>query len=692
MEHPSSSSSSSWFVNRIGNGGNETNVMDVGTFFSLTNPSLIQQNNNNNNAVTDQQIHLNSQTQTTTISSVALIDHLQQSLQQEQARRIEIEKELISLKQKYMELQREVTETKALQENSLSMQRTHLESIKKRLINTLNMAIDSNNQSHELTTDPPKLQRLIEYIHECDECQFKTKSNVSLILHKMNHQITDHHYMLSTTSFTTRNSNSKSIYKCSACDTDKLTRHQVYRHIYDLHTTEKPLSCPYCEFTFTHNDYLEQHIPIKHGKATFASLSSSKPAQLYYHNDGPIHTNSNSHSGSNNSSHSLTTTITEVDPSTSSPTYELQSSNRNKNRRQTTSKNISQTDLKCTFPDCNFVTIFPSTLDFHLQAHLTTKYKCPYCPYVANAIVDIKRHIQKNKKHEGMKMYSCQKCSFAADCDRQFKEHLRAYHFGFEANDAVIDYFIEEMFSNKNKQRTCNDDRENINRAINSNDTTETVIAINSITMNTNNNNSGQQTSTNEVTPPLVKKFAGIKDHQQCLVTANNDITNQSLNIQIASDRNAGQTSQTFYNLELTTAAAVSSTNVPLLFTSGSGVGDGNQRLSNAIKSIPLSSVTIVPQQHGHEQHQHQLHVQQPQTATLLSVPSDANLNQLLNHHATLISVEEQASNNNHVHHQQSTNSSQDNGGQDSSLTTSIQQQEQIPVTITTQYLSYTNY
>ena len=114
-----------------------------------------------------------------------------------------------------------------------------------------------------------------------------------------------------------------------------------------------------------------------------------------------------------------------------------------------------------------------------------------------------------------MKMYSCQKCSFAADCDRQFKEHLRAYHFGFEANDAVIDYFIEEMFSNKNKQRTCNDDRENINRAINSNDTTETVIAINSITMNTNNNNSGQQTSTNEVTPPLVKKFAGIKDHQQ---------------------------------------------------------------------------------------------------------------------------------------------------------------------------------
>ena len=92
-------------------------------------------------------------------------------------------------------------------------------------------------------------------------------------------------------------------------------------------------------------------------------------------------------------------------------------------------------------------------------------------------------------------MYSCQKCSFAADCDRQFKEHLRAYHFGYESNDDVIDYFIEEMFSNKNKQRASNDDRESINnRTTNSNDTAETVI-INSITMGTNNNNVGQQPS-----------------------------------------------------------------------------------------------------------------------------------------------------------------------------------------------------
>lgn len=50
-------------------------------------------------------------------------------------------------------------------------------------------------------------------------------------------------------------------------------------------------------------------------------------------------------------------------------------------------------------------------------------------------------------------MYSCQKCGFGADCDRLFKEHLRAYHFGYEVHDSVVDYFIEEMFLNKNSKR-----------------------------------------------------------------------------------------------------------------------------------------------------------------------------------------------------------------------------------------------
>lgn len=77
---------------------------------------------------------------------------------------------------------------------------------------------------------------------------------------------------------------------------------------------------------------------------------------------------------------------------------------------------------------------------------------------MSNTIIDIKRHIQKSKKHEGMKMYSCQKCGFGSDCDRMFKEHLRARHFGYEVHDTVVDYFIDEMFSNKNNKRPGTDD------------------------------------------------------------------------------------------------------------------------------------------------------------------------------------------------------------------------------------------
>lgn len=50
-------------------------------------------------------------------------------------------------------------------------------------------------------------------------------------------------------------------------------------------------------------------------------------------------------------------------------------------------------------------------------------------------------------------MYSCQKCGFGADCDRMFKEHLRSRHFGYEVHDSVVEYFIEEMFLNKNSKR-----------------------------------------------------------------------------------------------------------------------------------------------------------------------------------------------------------------------------------------------
>ena len=75
---------------------------------------------------------------------------------------------------------------------------------------------------------PPRL----EFDHHCDECSFHSKSDVSLILHKMNHSIVDQQYVLSATSFTTRNSNSKNIYNCPACDSgSSLTRHEVYRHI-----------------------------------------------------------------------------------------------------------------------------------------------------------------------------------------------------------------------------------------------------------------------------------------------------------------------------------------------------------------------------------------------------------------------------------------------------------------------------
>lgn len=160
-----------------------------------------------------------------TFNPLAMIEHLQQTLRKEQTRRIELEKELSNLKIKYSDLQRKFFEQQDEKEKNAEFQQNQLENIKQRLYNTLRATYEDN---FFISKD---INKKIDYIHECDECTFKTKSNVSLILHKMNHKIKELQYQLSTSSFTTRNSNSKSIYKCSACDTGDLTRHQVYRHI-----------------------------------------------------------------------------------------------------------------------------------------------------------------------------------------------------------------------------------------------------------------------------------------------------------------------------------------------------------------------------------------------------------------------------------------------------------------------------
>lgn len=190
-------------------------MMDsTGTIYSLANASHQSSSNSEQSGFCIQN------------SSLALIEHLQINLRQEQERRLELEKEVSNLQKRTAELERLVAEKSEALARSADVQEAQLASIKHRLMRTVRHVTGASS------CDPRSSSERVQFVHQCDQCQFATRSEVSLILHKINHGIREQHFSLSTQHFTTRNSNSKSIYDCPACDEGaSLTRHEVYRHI-----------------------------------------------------------------------------------------------------------------------------------------------------------------------------------------------------------------------------------------------------------------------------------------------------------------------------------------------------------------------------------------------------------------------------------------------------------------------------
>ena len=187
-------------------------------------------------------------------SPLAVIDQLQASLRYENERRLELEKELTILRKRCRDLEQSIFGKEEKLVHGTSLNQAYLLSIKSKLLRTLKNVSGFNSSTNTTITATPsaaailqknsanqgadldvieiEMPRRIQFDHRCDECSFHSKSDVSLILHKMNHSIVEQQYVLSTTSFTTRNSNSKNVYICPACDQGiNLTRHEVYRHI-----------------------------------------------------------------------------------------------------------------------------------------------------------------------------------------------------------------------------------------------------------------------------------------------------------------------------------------------------------------------------------------------------------------------------------------------------------------------------
>lgn len=187
--------------------------------------------------------------------NIHVMEHLQSAIHRENDRSSDLEKELASCRKHLRDLEAQLQNKNEHISKGNALHQTHLRTVKDKLLQCLRLMnpsaaaaavassttilpsstpLPGNGDSVEasIATVAVATPSKVVFEHRCDECNFRSKSVVSLILHKMNHSIVEQQYLLSSTAFTTRNSNSKAIYNCPACDEGtNLTRHEVYRHI-----------------------------------------------------------------------------------------------------------------------------------------------------------------------------------------------------------------------------------------------------------------------------------------------------------------------------------------------------------------------------------------------------------------------------------------------------------------------------
>jgi len=64
-------------------------------------------------------------------------------------------------------------------------------------------------------------------------------------------------------------------------------------------------------------------------------------------------------------------------------------------------------------------------------------HKCPHCSYRCNDVDNLRKHILKSKKHEGVKLYNCSSCGdFGTNKLRDYFSHMKTTH----GMDIVRDY------------------------------------------------------------------------------------------------------------------------------------------------------------------------------------------------------------------------------------------------------------
>lgn len=178
----------------------------------------------------------------------------------------------------------------------------------------------------------------------------------------------------------------------------------IYFCCSDTHTNEKPITCPHCEYSFTTVEYLNEHTRTKHAKANpIKSLTTRPDAQACSIKEGwtsnilaNVAQAINQGKMVNNPLNPIVTTI--ITPSISMSIFYTFShsslhlfflseslttkTSGNRGRPSASAATKSTAELKCTFLDCNFTTMFQEKLGKSIfSAAILSLFKCICCRF-----------------------------------------------------------------------------------------------------------------------------------------------------------------------------------------------------------------------------------------------------------------------------------------------------------------------
>jgi hypothetical protein len=225
-------------------------------------------------------IDVHKECKTRTLREKQLRIQLQQELELERQQRIQFQNQL----QEYMQssLQRQFDDNKKIKELKFELLKC------KQQLLVFKKSHNFNNNK-DISFGVSKRVGLKSY--DCIDCQCSMKSEVSLILHLINHSVEEQDFYLSTNFFKLDDFDDSIIdsvrrsvsYVCPRC-TLSFNCVDIYRHIYVNHTKEKPLICNSCKIYCTHLDYLRAHHQNAHDgivqTISYANIATNNKSQI----------------------------------------------------------------------------------------------------------------------------------------------------------------------------------------------------------------------------------------------------------------------------------------------------------------------------------------------------------------------------------------------------------------------------